>query len=284
MLSGDSTLRSFDNTTLTFDNSTPIAKRVSFHCIGLNDTIPEQPYMFRTDCYNGLRAQILFPSCWDGQNLYLPNSSHVAYQAQIGNGGCPPTHPRLLPLLFFEVLYWTVNVDQSTGGQFVFAQGDHTGYGFHGDFVNGWTQEVLETAVRDCLSLISNPNGTVSTCAALTASDNVNFPRTCPEQPSFVAEPVHGLLRQLPGCNPVTPGPARARQEVCGINSTSPLSALGNSTGGGTLSPLTHVASSFMASTYTITTPSPFSNSLLFPNTSNTAKSRCWMLWRGPEG
>jgi hypothetical protein len=276
MLSGDSTLRSFDNATLTFDNSTPIAKRVSFHCIGLNDTIPEQPYMFRTDCYNGLRAQILFPSCWDGHNLYLPNSSHVAYQAQIGNGGCPPTHPRLLPSLFFEVLYWTVNVDQSTGGQFVFAQGDPTGYGFHGDFVNGWTQEVLEAAVSDCLSLIGNPNGTVSTCAALAASDNVNFPRTCPEQPSFVAEPVHGLLPQLPGCNPVTPGPAPAPQEVCGINSTSPLLALSNSTGGGTLDPLTPVASSFISSTYTVTTTSPLSNSLLFPITSRTANSRCW--------
>jgi hypothetical protein len=40
------------------------------------------------------------------------------------NGACPPTHPILLPHLFFEVLYSMDGVDTSDGGKFVFANGD----------------------------------------------------------------------------------------------------------------------------------------------------------------
>ena len=211
MLSGDPTLRAFDNQTRTYGGVAPLASRVSFHCLdSAEPDIPEQPFMFRTACDDGLRAQILFPSCWDGENLYLPDSAHVAYQRQIGNGGCPPSHPVLLPLLFFEVLYFTNDVVQSPGGEFVFAQGDPTGYGFHGDFMNGWAQDVLDAAVNGCLSLAGDVDGTIDACPALASFHNVNFARTCPQQPPVIAEPVTGELEALPGCNPVEPGPEPA--------------------------------------------------------------------------
>ena len=258
MLSGDSTQRSFDNSTLTWDGAEPIANRVSFHCIDSSDDLPEQPYMFRTDCVNGMRAQILFQSCWDGVNTYLPGSAHVTYQSQIGNGGCPASHPVMLPLLFFEVLYWTNDIDQSAGGQFTFAQGDTTGYGFHGDFLNGWNQDVLENAVENCLSNTDDADGTVSSCPALAASEDVNFPRDCPEQPSYVPEQITGLLSALPGCNPVTSGPAAVPQQFAAVNSHVCLpnnTAIPASAGGLGNSTLTSSTStSFQTATVTVNT------------------------------
>lgn len=193
----------------------------------------------------------------------------MAYQTQIGNGGCPPDHPVVLPLLFYEVLYWTIDVNQSAGGEFVFVQGDTTSYGFHGDFMNGWKQDVLENVVEDCLSLADNPDGTVSTRAALAASDDVNYPRTCPGQPSFVPEPVRGQLDHLPRCNPVTSGPASQPQVVCQVgsmtpvsNSSSPVSSSSSST---TLSLATSSESSASSTIYPNFTTSTFSLNGSFP-------------------
>ena len=256
MVAGDATLRSFDNTSMTYLDATPIANRVTFHCIDSSGDIPEEHYMFRTQCDNGMRAQILFPPCWDGVNLYKSDQSHVAYMSDLGDGLCPPTHPVSLPLMFFEVLYWTIDIDQSAGGQFVFAQGDTTGYGFHGDFLNGWDQDILDSAVADCL--ISNVDGTVDTCAVLEASDNVNFPRTCVEQPPVVPEAVHGMLSQLPGCNPMSYGPSSAPQVVCDVNSSVPISTV-------SIGPPTTSTSAY---SYSIQTT--YSQSIFYPNTTTS--------------
>lgn len=107
MISGKSTLRHYDNLTLTYENIRPVADRVSFRCITDANDLPDgndTHYLNQqnTNCVNGLRAQINFPSCWDGQNLYLADSAHVAHLSGINYGVCPPTHPVVLPLLFFE--------------------------------------------------------------------------------------------------------------------------------------------------------------------------------------
>jgi hypothetical protein len=202
----------------------------------------------------------------------------VAYQTQTGNGGCPPDHPVVLPLLFYEVLYWTIDIDQSAGGDFVFAQGDTTSYGFHGDFMNGWKQDVLENAVESCLSLADNPYGTVSTCAALAASDDVNYPRICPEQPSFVSEPVGGALDHLPGCNPVTSGPESQPQVVCQVGSMTPASNSSNPASSSSSSTTVYFANnsespasstiypSFTTSTFSFNGSFPFLTSSSFPS------------------
>lgn len=102
MLSGDPMLRHYDTTALTYNNVRPIADRVSFRCINEANDIPETHYINDTNCVNGLRAQINFPSCWDGVNLYLENDAHVAYTSGIDYGVCPPTHPVPIPGLFYE--------------------------------------------------------------------------------------------------------------------------------------------------------------------------------------
>jgi hypothetical protein len=65
----------------------------------------------------------------------------MAYPAS-GNyksGPCPSSHPVQLISLFFEILYDTnqfANMWYGNSHPFVFANGDPTGYGFHGDFVS----------------------------------------------------------------------------------------------------------------------------------------------------
>lgn len=125
MLSGDPLARSYNTEAKTYKETRPVADRVSFACL---DTapIPESPGMNRTQCSNGLRAQIHFQSCWNGKDLYKEDNSHVAYMSRIDNGECPPTHPVQLIQLFYEVLYSMDSVKQD-GGKFVFAHGDTTG-------------------------------------------------------------------------------------------------------------------------------------------------------------
>ncbi|KAI9745866.1 MAG: hypothetical protein M1818_000547 [Claussenomyces sp. TS43310] len=205
MLSGDNNARQYDSTTMTWGNSSnpsrPVADRVSFVCINYDNLIPQSVNLTNMNCPQGFRAQIQMQTCWDGVNLYESDQSHVAYLNQIDNGACPMTHPILLPHLFYEVFY---SVDSYTDGSgtFVFANGDTTGYGFHGDFINGWDIPTLTEAIDTCLE--GNEDGVVEYCAALNATNVENFAILCPEtSPVFPCEQVHGTLNALPGC--ITP-------------------------------------------------------------------------------
>ncbi|KAF4470185.1 fungistatic metabolite [Fusarium albosuccineum] len=217
MLSGDSTARSADTKTMTYNKTgykgRPVAERISFACLDSSGPSKERSYMWKTDCDNGMRAQVHFQSCWNGGD-YQPDQSHVAYMSQIDNGICPPTHPRQLPHLFLEVIYGVNNIQKSKGGRFVFAQGDTTGYGFHGDFLNGWNMNVLTSAIKNCINN-DGIGGAVSKCPVLAASQTQYFSDNCPEMPSLINEPVRGMLDKLPGCNNVTSGPAKAPQGIC---------------------------------------------------------------------
>ncbi|KAH7276186.1 hypothetical protein B0J15DRAFT_476657 [Fusarium solani] len=217
MLSGDSTARSADTKTMTYSKTgykgRPVAERISFACLDSSGPSKERNFMWRTDCDNGMRAQVHFQSCWNGGD-YQPDQSHVAYLSQIDNGICPPSHPRMLPHLFLEVIYGVNNIDKSKGGKFVFAQGDTTGYGFHGDFLNGWDMSVLKGAIKSCINNDAI-GGAISKCPILASSQTPFFSDNCPEMPPIVNETVRGMLDQLPGCNQVTSGPAKAPQGIC---------------------------------------------------------------------
>ena len=265
MLSGDSGARSYDNTTFTFggtggvtyvngtntsngtltggtfvDGKTtgirftgrPISDRVSFACL---DAVPapETPNMASTSCSYGLRAQIQFQSCWDGVNLYKSDNSHVAYMSQIDNGVCPPTHPVQLLHLFFETLY-SVNSISQDGGQFVFSQGDTTGYGYHGDFLSGWDMNVQAAAIRQCA--LPDNGGAISACPPLAASDMSEASFNCPERPPLVDEPVHNRIAKLPGCINLTSGPGRALSSDMNCAANAPTPAINTPTNTGPIS------------------------------------------------
>jgi Domain of unknown function (DUF1996)/WSC domain len=136
----------------------------------------------------------------------------------IDTGVCPPTHPKVLPHLFIEVIYSVNNVGQEKGGYFVFANGDTTGYGFHADFLNGWDPQVLADSIQQCMGSGRAINdGDIEKCPPLKKSFDPFFDKNCPEQPPLVNETVKGLLKVLPGCNPPTGGPLRAAQNICPV-------------------------------------------------------------------
>lgn len=70
MVAGDPTLRSYTNTLEQ--------NAVSFACLGTSTA--ETPGFPNIKCPDGLRAQIFFPSCWNGVDLDSPDhKSHVVY-------------------------------------------------------------------------------------------------------------------------------------------------------------------------------------------------------------
>lgn len=97
-----------------------------------------------------LWQEIFFPQCWDGKNLDSPDhKSHMAYPSR----GCPSTHPVALPEISFNIVYkvaeanaplrWRLSSDMYPADQ-------PGGYSSHGDWINGWKQEMMETWVQYC--------------------------------------------------------------------------------------------------------------------------------------
>ncbi|KAI2631759.1 WSC domain-containing protein [Xylaria nigripes] len=169
MISGNKDLR-------TFNQSDIRQRAVNHHCLGPTDEETNSLPLIHCD---DIRSQVTFPPCWDGVNIDSDDhQSHMSFPA-IGeyNGGvCPESHPVAIMQLFFEFHFDT---SKYTDRNFVFAQGDKTGYGFHGDFINGWTDlNRLADAHRTC----TGPEG----IDAPTCSLNVG-PDGSPGHPSSQA-------------------------------------------------------------------------------------------------
>ncbi|CAC9885215.1 unnamed protein product, partial [Aureobasidium pullulans] len=216
MLSGNKALRAANQSGMTWGSSKyrnrPISDAVSYACLSAKGG-PETPNLPADPrvCINGLRAQIHFQTCWNGRDLYKADNSHVAHMTQIDNGVCPPGYPYQFPHLFLETNYAVTKVSNlNDGGRFVFSQGDPTGYGFHGDFQNGWNDDVLKDAIATCLVDGQDDSGTIDDCPALLKHWNPQFSQNCPIRPPQINERATGMIDKLPGCIRVTDGPGAA--------------------------------------------------------------------------
>jgi len=166
MLSGDPTLR-------TYDKSSFAQQAVTFLCLDFEGTTSHHDEIPNKVCPSGIRSQINFPSCWNGKDAdSSDHKSHVAFPSGGPDSGkCEdPEYPETVPRIFIEH-YWATGDFTDVAGEaknptqpFVFSNGDPTGYGYHGDFVNGWKPETLKKVVDECNC---NPYGTLSPFFAL---------------------------------------------------------------------------------------------------------------------
>ncbi|KAG8886304.1 hypothetical protein FRB98_001324 [Tulasnella sp. 332] len=189
-------------------------------CLRYNTDSPGYNYYGfpTTDCEAGLNARLQMPSCWDGVNLWLPGSAHVSYLSDLDNGECDAAHPVTLVHLFYEVT-WDLSsfrsqwVPQGYPWPFVYSNSDPTGWGWHGDFFNGWDVPVLQNAIDHCDNF-TDPDadgGLASACPYLNVSDPA-VSDACTIYKVEVTQPlgINGPLAALPGCNPLQYGPCDA--------------------------------------------------------------------------
>lgn len=207
MLSGDPTLR-------TYDPNNYAQQAITFLCLDFNGVSSRHNELPVKSCPSGIRAQINFPSCWDGKNLDSPDhKSHVAFlSGGPDSGTCSdPKYPVTIPRIFIEV-YWASNEFEQMKSHamnpsqpFVYAYGDPTGYGYHADFINGWDKGVLQNAVDKChCNAYGDP-----TCCVEQGIFHMNKGQSCRITKS-INEQTTGTLSKLPGNNPVQPGGRRA--------------------------------------------------------------------------
>ncbi|KAK3381833.1 hypothetical protein B0H63DRAFT_435353 [Podospora didyma] len=211
MIAGNFTLRKYDYRKIE-------QRAIEFICLPANGEQGLPPFhgFPNRTCGGGLQIRIRFPSCWDGVNVdSVDHKSHVAYPSGIDNGECPETHPVRIPSLLYENTWNVMAFDhlRKPGDQpFVLSQGDPTGCGYHGDFLNGWDIDLLERAIRDPKCGDSNAGGRIQRCPTLRPflQDGVSQ-KSCKSIPSKVDEQVFGVLSHLPGCNPIQSDPQGAR-------------------------------------------------------------------------
>ncbi|KAI0245871.1 hypothetical protein BJV78DRAFT_1079384, partial [Lactifluus subvellereus] len=194
------------------NTGTPESKAISWNCLNFNAPPGTQtPGFANTNCPDGLRAQVFFPACWDGVNLdSSDHKSHMAYPDRIDNGLCPSSHPIHLVSIFYEVYYNVAPFNAlNNGGRFVLANGDPTGYGLHGDFLNGWDRSVLSRAITTCTAA----SGVIEDCPVFQnegrfyADADMNL---CSATNPLPNESVPYAVPYLPGCVAVTDGPGAA--------------------------------------------------------------------------
>jgi hypothetical protein len=95
-----------------------------------------------------VRANIAFPSCWDGRNVDSFNHrSHVAYPT---GKGCPPGW-KLVPKLVLHIRYPVVNGTGYTLSSDA-GMGYTRGMSVHADFWNVWDPTILNQLVAKCLN------------------------------------------------------------------------------------------------------------------------------------
>jgi hypothetical protein len=138
----------------------------------------------------------------------------VAYPLQGPDGGdCPASHPVRLPTLFYEILF-SVNIDEFPHGNgvqpFRLACGDSTGYGLHGDFLNGWDVGIVQQALEDvsCYANNTNNGNNPAACKPFTPYVKASNPdQSCTLAnviPNFEDLGINHIIPHLPGCNSIT--------------------------------------------------------------------------------
>ncbi|CAG7565647.1 unnamed protein product [Fusarium equiseti] len=182
-------------------------RALGFNCLNYDKTpegtlyrhyMPDKAYL-DANCKDGIRLEIMFPSCWKGGDAVDSDShkDHVAFPDLVMTGNCPKDYPVRLPSLMYEVI-WNTAAFADRSGRFVFANGDTTGYGYHADFIMGWEEEFLQDAIKTCTS----ETGRIEDCPLFDVVSEEKA-KTCEmKMPKALEnEDCKGPLKALPGSN-----------------------------------------------------------------------------------
>lgn len=182
-------------------------KAIGFNCLDYSKDpeaslyrhfLPDKAYL-DANCLNGLRLELMFPSCWNGKDLDSPDhKSHMAYPSLVMSGDCPPGFETRTPSLFYETI-WNTYAYNGVEGEFVLSNGDPTGYGYHGDFIAGWDVDLLQNAIQTC----TNPSGEITDCPLFNIQTQAEAAQCLLKVPSELenddcAGPVDGLCGNVP--------------------------------------------------------------------------------------
>ena len=177
----------------------------------LTDIVQGPDFNFDMDCPNGLKTNLYYQSCWNGKDLWLPGNAHMSYtyNGNPRNGPCPWSHPIRLPSMMLEAVWLPGNYapGQSLKGHLTWANGDTTGYGFHGDFTNGWDRDVFQRAMASPACVGQNDQMPMSACPVFAESMDSNKARACRPTAGTLIESTgvveNAPISALPGCNPL---------------------------------------------------------------------------------
>ncbi|KAF2091052.1 hypothetical protein K490DRAFT_2249, partial [Saccharata proteae CBS 121410] len=202
-------------------------KAIGFNCLHY-DRNPPEATLYRhflpdktfldDNCDSGLRLEVMFPSCWNGKDLDSDDhKSHVAFPDQTITGNCPDGYDTRLVSLMYETI-WATNDFIGVDGEFLLANGDPTGYGYHGDFMSGWNETFLQEAVETCTNL----SGEIDDCPLFDIQTEADT-QTCQfEVPQALAhDNCEGPRKGLCGNNPIQSGPAYATVPGSGTTSSA---------------------------------------------------------------
>lgn len=131
----------------------------------------------------------------------------MAYPAigDYNKGVCPASHPVAIISIFIEFIFNTEPFPDHKN--LVYAMGDTTGYGLHGDFIHGWTDQ---NALQNALSTCTGEQGLESPECSITKNQKKALtPANAPLEVECPNDDVgqNGPVPELPGKKPVT-GPS----------------------------------------------------------------------------
>lgn len=166
-------------------------RALGFNCLDYSGTteaslyrhfFPNKEYL-DANCPDGIRFELMFPSCWNGVDLDSSNHrDHMAYPDLVMSGDCPEGFTTRVPSLFYETI-WNTAAFASRSGQFVVSNGDIEGFAYHGDFMSGWEVDVLQEAIETC----TNESGELSDCPVFTLQSEAEAEQCLLETPANLA-------------------------------------------------------------------------------------------------
>ncbi len=107
-------------------------------------------------------ATLIFPQCWDGKNL--DSADHQSHMAYPGAKACPASHPVAIPEIAFTVRYDVTATDDVRAWRLSsdnYSTSTPGGFSFHGDWMNGWRDEVVATWLQGCVNKALDCNATL---------------------------------------------------------------------------------------------------------------------------